>query len=81
MVPGIVPLNISRRFMALTPFALSSASGVAVVTPSYVKLVICPANEISRKHLAPRAGFMKFCPRPVTMALQSLTVTFLLNKT
>ena len=34
--------------------------GVAVVTPSRVKEDILPAKEISRKHLAASAGFMKF---------------------
>ena len=40
------------------------ARGVAPVTPSYVKEVICPAKDTIKKHLAPSAGFIKFCPRP-----------------
>ena len=41
-----------------------TASGVAPDTPSNVKLVIGPVNARSRKHRAPSAGFIKFCPSP-----------------
>ena len=62
IVPGTNPKN---DFITSTLFPCSiTASGVAVVTPSYVKLVILAANEIIKKHLAPRAGFIKFCPNP-----------------
>ena len=53
--------------------AFTAASGVAPDTASAtvrkvlsgtVKSHIFPAKEISRKHLAPRAGFIKFSPRP-----------------
>ena len=62
IVPGILPISISIVFTVLPAF--NCASGVAPVTPSYTKLVIWLVNESRRKHLAPRAGFIKFCPRP-----------------
>ena len=58
----MVPMNIDRT--STSPPAFSTARGVADETPSYIKLVICPANEMSRKHLAASAGFIKFCPSP-----------------
>ena len=62
MVPAVVPRSIFI-VSTLSPF-FNNARGVAPVTPSYVKLVIVPAKETSRKHLPPSAGFIKFCPRP-----------------
>ncbi len=65
MVPGIFPRNIlSTLTFARSPVFLSTARGVAVVTPSYENDVILPANDMRRKHLAPSAGFMKLNPSP-----------------
>ena len=58
IVPAILPINISNT--STVPPLFNIASGVAVVTPSYVNVVIFPANDINRKHLAPSAGFIKF---------------------
>ena len=71
MVPGILPRKRSPKGYACP--ALRVMSGVAEDTastvlpsapPFTVKSVICEEKEISRKHLAPRAGFIKFCPMP-----------------
>ena len=62
IVPAVFPISISNVF-TLSP-AFNCASGVAPDTPSYTNVVILPVNEISRKHLAPSAGFIKFCPNP-----------------
>ena len=63
MVPGILPMNMAGISTAWPAF--KAASGVGLTTTSlYVKVVILPANAISKKHLAARAGFMKFWPRP-----------------
>ena len=70
MVPAIFPISMSMLFTpssAAFPASILArivASGVAPDTPSYTKLVILPVKEIRRKHLAPSAGFMKFCPNP-----------------
>ena len=79
ITPAVVPRNILRTF-TLSPL-LSNARGVAPVTPSYVKLVILPANDISRKHLAASAGFMKFCPRPPKSCLTTIIAKTLPNIT
>ena len=62
IVPAVFPRNRFKTF-TLSP-AFMAASGVAPDTASYVKSVIFPAKEIRRKHLAARAGFIKFCPSP-----------------
>ena len=67
MVPGIRPMNMEAR-STLCP-ARIAARGVAPETLSNPrlaaeKLFIMPAKEINRKHLAARAGFIKFCPSP-----------------
>ncbi len=62
MVPGIFPFAIATISTA-SPF-LRRLKGVAEDTPSTVKFVMMEENEISKKHLAPRAGFIKFWPRP-----------------
>ena len=65
MVPGIRPINIAVTSTCSPAFNM--AIGVALATASEkgsVNVVIFPAKEISRKHLAARAGFIQFCPRP-----------------
>ena len=55
-----------------TPPLFKVARGVALEMPSnwkvlpflLVKSVILPAKEMSKKHLAASAGFIKFWPRP-----------------
>ena len=67
MVPGIFPVSISIRFTEESPSFLIMPSGVAPEYASYclqLKFVISAANAIKRKQRPPRAGFMKFCPRP-----------------
>ena len=67
MVPGIFPVSISMTLTEESPSFLIMASGVA---PEYasnlelLKFVMSAAKAISRKHLPPSAGFMKFCPSP-----------------
>ena len=78
IVPAVVPKNIFI-VSTVSPF-LINARGVAPVTPSYVKLVIVPANDTNRKHLAPSAGFMKFCPKPPNSIL-TITIANTLPKT
>ncbi len=56
-------MTISKSAGASSP-ALIAASGVAPVYASQSKFVMMDVNEISRKHLAPSAGFIKFCPSP-----------------
>ena len=78
IVPAVVPRNMA--FTSTLSPALRLASGVAVVTASYVNVVIFPVNDINRKHLAPNAGFMKFCPKPpktcfTTMIAKKLPIT------
>ena len=72
MVPGMFPIRSETR--STSPPALRYARGVAPETPSTTfvaqgiasteKSVMGFAKEIRRKHLAARAGFMKFCPSP-----------------
>ena len=65
--PGILPTNISIRFMLASGVVFKIARGVAVAIPSapaLLKAVIFPAKEISRKQRAARAGFMKLAPNP-----------------
>ena len=59
-------MNNVKRLVACAGSApgLRTASGVAPEYVSVTKLVIGPVNAIRRKHLAARAGFMKFCPIP-----------------
>ena len=54
----------ASALLPASTFARIAASGVAPEIPSYVKDVILPVKEISRKHLAASAGFIKFCPSP-----------------
>ena len=60
--------ELFRQVMApYSPPALITARGVAPATASVtgsVNRVMEPANEIRRKHLAARAGFIQFWPRP-----------------
>ena len=62
IVPEINPRNALVRFVL--PSEESCTRGVAPDTPSTEKSLISDVKEINRKHLAPRAGFMKFCPIP-----------------
>ena len=67
MVPGTRPTIKDIRSTSFP--ALIAARGVApdiLSKPSFAeeKLFINPAKEIKRKHLAARAGFIKFCPSP-----------------
>ncbi len=62
IVPPVKPRNISVMFTGFPAF--NSANGVAPVMPSTEKVLIVPANEINKKHLAASAGFIKFCPKP-----------------
>ena len=60
-------------FCKLTsPPAFKTASGVAEVTPSYTNVVIGLVKERRRKHLAARAGFIKFCPKPPNNCLTTI---------
>ena len=69
MVPAVLPINIFMVLTAPTPCSLIRASGVAPEYPSTVKFVMSAANAISKKHLAPSAGFIKFCPSPPNIIL------------
>ncbi len=62
MVPGIFPTNMAAT-STVPPF-FKAERGVAPDTPSSLKADIWLAKEIRRKHLAARAGFIKFCPKP-----------------
>ena len=62
MVPAVLPISRSIVFTA-SPLRIA-ASGVAPEYASMAKFVMSAANAISKKHRAPSAGFMKFCPKP-----------------
>ena len=62
IVPDVRPITISSTF-TLSP-AFNAAKGVAPVYASQVKSVMITGNEIKRKHLAAKAGFIKFFPNP-----------------
>ncbi len=79
ITPPVVPINILANETTPVDSApgLRSARGVA---PEYAsknpldvtKLVIGPVYAIRRKHLAARAGFMKFCPSPPKSCLTTI---------
>ncbi len=62
IVPAVFPISICIVSTA-SPFRIA-ASGVGPVYASIAKFVISAAKAIKRKHLAPSAGFIKFCPSP-----------------
>ena len=62
MVPAVFPITILKIFTDSPLF--NAARGVAPVYASQSKFVIMEVKDISRKHLAPSAGFIKFCPSP-----------------
>ena len=71
IVPCTFPMKrlnrstVSPDFMAARGVAPDTVSTIFPQAPSgTAKSVILPVKEISRKHLAARAGFIKFCPRP-----------------
>ena len=62
-----IPVNICMRSnpeAATSPPSLRMLSGVAMVTPSMVHLVMVEVHEKNRKARPARAGFKKFLPMP-----------------
>src|SRR3712207_6644072 len=68
-------MNTLARLGAVIPVAsapFNIASGVAVVLPSNVQVVICTGHDASKNALAIKAGLTIFCPIPPKNCLATI---------